>query len=178
MMEDICEVCNKPATVGTQVVMNGWPRQMELCDTHYFQLVDRYSKAKSPLSSLSSKELNIFDGLFDENFFPSPFSKRCTRATIEEKGAAILSGNRAGASVGQLEDNLNEQLSTEAEKVLQAAAYMAREAGRHKIDAEHLLYALIGNDIAHIIFEQFKLSVDRLKRQLEAQACHNRSTKN
>ncbi|WP_283949439.1 ATP-dependent Clp protease ATP-binding subunit [Limobrevibacterium gyesilva] len=54
--------------------------------------------------------------------------------------------------------------------MLQEAAQTATEFGRHEVDTEHLLHALTGSDVVRTVLEQFKLSADDLRAQLERES--------
>jgi hypothetical protein len=47
------------------------------------------------------------------------------------------------------------------------AARRAAEFGRREVDTEHLLLALTESDVVRTILDQFKVSLDDLRRQLE-----------
>jgi ATP-dependent Clp protease ATP-binding subunit ClpA len=62
---------------------------------------------------------------------------------------------------------LADRLSKHAHEILQSATQRAAELDRHEVDTEHLLYALTGSDVVRTILDQFKVSVDELRAQLE-----------
>ena len=53
---------------------------------------------------------------------------------------------------------------------LQEAARTAQSWGRREVDTEHLLHALAGGDVVRTVLEQYKLSGDELRQQLEREA--------
>ena len=52
---------------------------------------------------------------------------------------------------------------------MQEAAKHAADFGRSEVDTEHLLLALADSDVIKTILSQFKIKVDDLKRQIEAE---------
>jgi ATP-dependent Clp protease ATP-binding subunit ClpC len=76
---------------------------------------------------------------------------------------------RSGRS-GRRRGDADERLSEHAQELLQHAAQRAVEFGRREVDTEHLLLALTESDVVRTILEQFKVSVDDLRRQLEEDA--------
>ncbi|MCG4470894.1 hypothetical protein L0P50_18710, partial [Lawsonibacter sp. DFI.6.74] len=67
---------------------------------------------------------------------------------------------------------LTSRLSESAEEMLQKAGQYASEFNRSEIDTEHLLLALTYSEFVQIIFNKFKIKVDYLKRQIQAEAKH------
>lgn len=170
MAVGICDICNARATVHTQVVTNGRQQHMDLCDTHYLQLVRRYGRSSSPLGSLFGRDLSFFEGGFGEDFFPSPFKGIQSLWGDENQEIPLSAAGKAAAQARRSGYNLIERLSNHAEELLQSAAHKAMELGRREVDTEHLLYALMDSSVVRTILEQFKISVDELKRQIDAQA--------
>ncbi|AIK95700.1 ATP-dependent Clp protease ATP-binding subunit [Candidatus Odyssella acanthamoebae] len=176
MSAGICDVCSARATVHTQVVMNGRRRQMDLCDAHYLQLVRQHRQSSSPLGSLFGRDLSLFEEFFGEGFFPSPL--KGSQSMWEDEGEAVtLSAGKAATQARRSGYNLLERLSKHAEELLQAAAHKAVELGRREVDTEHLLYALTDSGVVRTILEQFKISVDELKRQIDEQARRETASK-
>ncbi len=62
------------------------------------------------------------------------------------------------------------RISEHSEALLQEAAKHAADFGRSEVDTEHLLLALADSDVIKTILSQFKIKVDDLKRQIEAEA--------
>ena len=60
-----------------------------------------------------------------------------------------------------------ENLSEHAMEILQQAARRTAESGRREVDTEHLLLALTESDVVRTILDQFKVSLDDLRRQVE-----------
>ena len=81
-------------------------------------------------------------------------------------GASIPVGSGRGRGRGR-GTGLAESLSAHAEEILQGAARRAAELGRNEVDTEHLLYALTESDVVRTILDQFKVSLDDLRRQLD-----------
>lgn len=67
---------------------------------------------------------------------------------------------------------LTSRLSENAEEMLQKAGQYASEFNRPEIDTEHLLLALTDSEVVQSIFNQFKIKVEDLKRQIQAEAKH------
>jgi len=65
---------------------------------------------------------------------------------------------------------LASRISEHSEALLQEAAKHAADFGRSEVDTEHLLLALADSDVIKTILSQFKIKVDDLKRQIEAEA--------
>lgn len=169
MAGGICDVCNARATVHTQVVINGRRRQLDLCDAHYLQLVRQRGRSGSPLGSLFGRDFGLLEGFFGEDLLPTPF--KGIQSMWEDEAEAISSpSSKAAAQARRSGYNLAERLSDHAEELLQSAAHKAAELGRRELDTEHLLYALTDSDVVRTILEQFKISVDELKRQIDIQA--------
>lgn len=167
MANGICDICKRrPASFRAQVSVNGDRQLMELCDEDYRKLARQQRRSSSPLESL-------FGGgsLLDEFFGDSPFSSMSRRVGDDssETGAQripVSSGNRRRSGGAGIADRLSEQ----GNKLLQEAAQKAGELGRSEVDTEHLLFALSHSDVVKILLEQFKIDIDDLRRQIEAEA--------
>jgi len=169
-MADLCDVCGvRPATVRATVVSDGERRTLNLCEIDYRRLAAR-QRASSPLESLFSGRSSLFDDFFGDTWGRrgDPFPP----AAVEEGGqpapesypdsrAEPRARSRGGAS---------ENLSEHAMEILQAAARHAVEMGRREVDTEHLLLALTESDVVRTILDQFKVSPEELRRQVQAEA--------
>jgi len=157
MANGMCDVCKvRPATYRAEVVVNGEHKIMELCDVDYQKLARRQARYNSPLESLFGGRSML------DNFFGG---RQPQGAFGPEDMTAPTSGRRSGGSV-----NIADRLSEQAKKLLQEAAQKASELRRGDVDTEHLLWALTGSDVVKTLLEQFKIDVDDLRRQIDADA--------
>ncbi len=62
-------------------------------------------------------------------------------------------------------------------EILQQAARRAAESGRREVDTEHLLLALTESDVVRTILDQFKVSLDDLRRQVEQETTRDSDRK-
>ena len=60
---------------------------------------------------------------------------------------------------------------------LQAAAEKALEYGKDEVDTEHLLLALVDNEVVQEILREFKLSAAELKQQHRGERAARRATR-
>lgn len=190
MADGICDICGvRPATVRAQVVSDGQRQTMELCDVDYRRLARQQGRSSSPLESLfrGSGRGSLFDDFFGGDFFGSGPPLRgderdgagrdrgdeLDRDMADGDGGGraipVRSGRAAGRGRGA-SAGVAERLSTHAEEILQGAAREAAEAGRREVDTEHLLLALTESDVVRTLLDQFKVSLDDLRRQVEAEA--------
>jgi ATP-dependent Clp protease ATP-binding subunit ClpC len=144
----------------TLVSPDGRRRTVDMTDSEYRQLV-RQQRFSSPLESLFSGRSSLFDEFFDEE--PRAANLRTRRESQNGKGrkSIPIQSNRGGAA------GVQERLSEHAQELLQQAARTAQQWGRREVDTEHLLHALTGSDAVRIVLEQFKISLDDLRQQLE-----------
>ncbi|MCW3005356.1 MAG: sigma-54 interaction domain protein, partial [Conexibacter sp.] len=180
-----CDVCGRPATTQLTVRENGATRQINLCDQHYAEAMGGgagIGRSSSPLESL------FHGGLFDQfdSFFGDRGSSFGGRAGSGDGGGA---GSGAGSGTGRGGgDNVRVQpgaqrrqrsreavdlrsfLNEAAMDRLQAAAEKAVEYGKNEVDTEHLLLALLDNEVVQEILKEFKLSAADLKQNLEENA--------
>ncbi|SOR27607.1 Chaperone protein ClpB [Methylorubrum extorquens] len=174
MANGICDICGvRPATVRAQVVSNGQRQTMDLCDVDYRRLARQQGRPSSPLESLfGGAGGSLFDEVFGGDFFGrGPRSGRDASPVgeaEEEPGRTPGPvGSGRGASRGRPAGGIAERLSAHAEEILQGAARRARDLNRREVDTEHLLYALTESDVVRTIFDQFKVTVEDLRRQLD-----------
>ncbi|MBX6745399.1 MAG: ATP-dependent Clp protease ATP-binding subunit, partial [Acetobacteraceae bacterium] len=171
MSDLLCDICHiRPATVRAQVVTNGRRETLNLCDMDYRRLMARQRQI-SPLESLfGAGRGSLFDDLFGTGLRGGgPFAERMGREEEEASTPIPIRGTRSHGATGS---GLTERLSQHATGLLQDAARIAQDWGRREVDTEHLLYALAGGDVVRTILEQFKISADDLRRQLEHEARH------
>jgi ATP-dependent Clp protease ATP-binding subunit ClpC len=164
-MAKMCDICGiRPATVRARVTTgDGESEVLDLCEVDYRRLA-RQQRSSSPMESLFGGRSSLFDDFFGNEFFG--------RGGAEDEG-----DDRGGRSIpvrsgrsGRRRGDADERLSEHAQELLQHAAQRAVEFGRREVDTEHLLLALTESDVVRTILEQFKVSVDDLRRQLEEDA--------
>ncbi|MDB5164700.1 MAG: ATPase with chaperone, ATP-binding subunit [Candidatus Saccharibacteria bacterium] len=152
MANGLCDIDGeRPATHRVRVKQNGREMTLELCDTHYEQLMRRQSRT-SPFESLFSgfgsdpfaSMSNDFPGFSSELGTPLPRDREAT--------------------------DISEYLSEHAKEIIQQAAETAVNFGRREVDTEHLLYALMDSDVVQQILKQFQLKTDDLKHYIETHA--------
>ena len=171
-----CDVCGRPATTQLTVRDSGQTRQISLCDQHYAEAAGE-GFGRSPLESLfgGGSLFDEFRSFFDEGV---PFGERggadAGRGGADARRAA---GRRARplASVERRQRSreavdLRSFLNEAAMDRLQAAAEKALEFGKTEVDTEHLLMALVDNDVVREILKEFKLSDAELKQSLTENA--------
>jgi len=173
-MATLCDICHvRPATVRAEVVSNGRRETLNLCDVDYRRLA-RQQRSSSPLESLFGGRGSLFDDFFDDDGFFGRSSGR-GRAPEEDEAGAPEGAARGGSSGGPARARGGaarsgggaENLSEHAMEILQQAARRTAESGRREVDTEHLLLALTESDVVRTILEQFKVSLDDLRRQVE-----------
>jgi ATP-dependent Clp protease ATP-binding subunit ClpC len=170
-----CDVCGRPATTQLTVRDGSETRQINLCDQHYAEAVgERFGR--SPLESLfgGSSLFGELRSFFDED--GAPFGDRGAgsgRGGADRRRPA--GGGRPLASVERRQRSreavdLRSFLNEAAMDRLQAAAEKALEFGKTEVDTEHLLMALVDNDVVQEILKEFKLSATDLKHSIEENA--------
>ena len=172
-MATLCDICHvRPATVRAEVVSDGRRETLNLCDVDYRRLA-RQQRSNSPLESLFGRRGSLFDDFFDDDEF---FGRSAGRGRApEEAEAGPASGMVRGGSGGPARVRGGaarsgggaENLSEHAMEMLQAAARRTAESGRREVDTEHLLLALTESDVVRTILDQFKVSLDDLRHQVE-----------
>jgi len=178
MVDGLCDICGvRPATVRAQVVSNGQRQTMELCDVDYRRLARQQSRSSSPLESLfgGGRGNSPFDDFFNDDFwgtrFPSRTQNEDQAQQSDQPGGGTSIPVRRGAGRGRgPTTGVAERLSAHAEEILQAAAREAAYMGRREVDTEHLLLALTESDVVRTILDQFKVSLDDLRHQVEQEA--------
>ena len=173
-MATLCDICHvRPATVRAEVVSNGQRETLNLCDVDYRRLA-RQQRSSSPLESLFGGRGSLFDDFFDDDGFFGRSAGR-GRAPEEDEAGAAEGAARGGSSGGPARARGGaarsgggaENLSEHAMEILQQAARRTAESGRREVDTEHLLLALTESDVVRTILDQFKVSLDDLRRQVE-----------
>ncbi|MDE2487800.1 MAG: ATP-dependent Clp protease ATP-binding subunit, partial [Alphaproteobacteria bacterium] len=164
-MAELCDLCGvRPATVRARVTRNGETEVLNLCEVDYRRLAMRQRSA-SPLESLFGGRSDLFDEFFGED---GVFSSRmgATDGGANEARAFEQTPERAARRIGEPEDRLSEH----TKEILQSAAERAVQSGRREVDTEHLLSALTESDVVRTVLEQFKVSIEDLRRQLEQES--------
>ena len=165
MADILCDICHeRPATLRAQVVSDGHRRTMKLCEPDYRRLVARSRRPSSPLESLFG------GGLFEEFFGDPNGTAPSGRGDGEERssgGSAIPINGRTTRRGAAASGGIAERLSEHATELLQDAARTAQDWGRREVDTEHLLHALADGDVVRTTLEQFKVSADELRQNLE-----------
>ncbi|MBX3492643.1 MAG: ATP-dependent Clp protease ATP-binding subunit [Parvibaculum sp.] len=180
-MRGKCDVCGKPATLRVRASVNGRMQSMELCDEHYRELLHRQGRTASPLESLFGRRGSLFEEFLgdqpfrgmmgDVGFDLPPLSKLGRAEDDDERGeAAFGDAPPRSHNVRRRGGGFVSRVSEQAENLLQEAARHTAEMGRAEVDTEHLLLALTGSDVVRNVLDQFKISVDQLKAQIEAEA--------
>ena len=180
-MQGKCDICGKPATVRVRASVNGRVQNMELCDEHYREVLRRQGRTASPLESLFGRRGSLFEEFFGDQPFRSLMSDagfdlpqglgagdaggedEVVDATFGDEAPRARSARRQGGGFAR-------KVSEQAERLLQEAAQHAAGMGRAEVDTEHLLLALTGSEVVKSVLDQFKISVDQLKGQIEAEA--------
>jgi ATP-dependent Clp protease ATP-binding subunit ClpC len=164
-MAKLCDICGvRPAVVRATVVNTEGQREtLDLCEQDYRRLA-RQQRFSSPLESLFSGRGSLFEEFFGDD---------AGDAGPDESGARG-GGQTIPIRTGRGRRAAEERLSDQAMELLQQAARTAQEWGRQEVDTEHLLHALVGSDVVRTVLEQFKVSVDELRQQLEREG-HRRA---
>ena len=68
------------------------------------------------------------------------------------------------------EVEVSDYLSEQTKELLQSAAHKAVDQGGREVDTEHLLYALMDNEVVQTILKQFKVAPDEIKRYIDEHA--------
>jgi ATP-dependent Clp protease ATP-binding subunit ClpC len=165
-MSDICHV--RPSTVRASVVRNGEQETLNLCEVDYRRLA-RQQRGASPLESLfGGRAGSLFDDFFDDGLW-SDLPAGARRIPVN----AGTGQGRRRAQAGS-----DERLSAHAKELLQKAAEAAADFGRNEVDTEHLLYALNNSDVVRTVLDQFKVSADEMRQQIERDAPRSERTEN
>lgn len=179
-MQGKCDICEKPATLRVRASVNGRMKNMELCDEHYRELLRRQGRTASPLESLFGRRGSLFEEFLGEQPFRSLMGDAgFDLPALGSRGRAADDNEIADADVGEelrrsrstrRQGGFASRISDQAEKLLQEAARHTAEMGRAEVDTEHLLLALTGSDVVRTVLDQFKISVDQLRAQIETEA--------
>jgi len=167
-----CQICGQPATARVEANLNGRLTTMLLCDDHYRQLVRQQKRAISPLEALFGSRSGLFEDFLGSGFFRIGEESAPAAAAADEVDDAPFGEPTSTASgmPRRRGSGLASRISEHSEALLQEAAKHAADFGRSEVDTEHLLLALADSDVIKTILSQFKIKVDDLKRQIEAEA--------
>ena len=172
MANGTCDICGvRPATVRARVTSDGQSEILELCDLDYRRLARQQHRPSSPLESLFGRG-SLFEDFFNDDFFGGRLGRRdeaVSPGSVDDARTPIpvRSGRSRGRGRGS---GLAENLSAHAEEILQGAASRAADLGCNEVDTDHLLYALTDSDVVRTVLDQFKVSLDDLRRQLDQEA--------
>jgi ATP-dependent Clp protease ATP-binding subunit ClpC len=135
-------------------VQNGERQTLAVCDVDYRRLV-RQRRQSSPFESLF-RGTGLEDFLGDDPFaaFARPDQSDSRRAP--ERAAVDITAT----------------FSEQTHELLQKAAQRAVAFGKREVDTEHLLDALMDNDVVEAILKQVKVSPDEVRNQIAADAEH------
>ena len=146
-MSELCDICGiRPVTHRVQVTQNGQMAELNVCDIDY-QRLRQQAGSSSPFESL-------FSGSNPFNSFEQAFARP------ERQQAA----------------GLEALLSDTAKDIIQEAGNVAHKFGRREVDTEHLLYALVDNDVVAEILNQYKLKPSDIKGYIDANAPKGKQT--
>ena len=149
----------------TLVSPDGRRRTVDMSEAEYRQYV-RQQHFGSPLESLFGGRGGLFDAFFDHDELGTAAGIDRVGGRNGSGGRRVPSGTRRG---GGRAAAVEERLSEHAQELLQQAARTAQEWGRREVDTEHLLHALTDSDVVHTVLDQFKLAIDELRHQIEAE---------
>src|SRR4029077_16211709 len=65
------------------------------------------------------------------------------------------------------EIEVSDYLSEQTKELLQSATRKAVDQGGREVDTEHLLYALMDNEVVQTILKQFKVAPEEVKRYID-----------
>ena len=160
-----CDICGKPASVKVQANLNGQLRNMELCEGHYQEFLQRNGLNISPIESLFGIRGTMLDNFFSSKLPFFNVGEEFSQENVYDETSSEVARRKRGSA-------LTSRLSESAEEMLQKAGQYASEFNRAEIDTEHLLLALTDSEVVQSIFNQFKIKVEDLKRQIQAEAKH------
>lgn len=165
MSTNSCDICGKPASVRVQANLNGQLRNMELCEGHYQEFLQRNGLNISPIESLFGIRGTMLDNFFSSKLPFFNVDEEDSKENVYDETSSEVARRKRGSA-------LTSRLSESAEEMLQKAGQYASEFNRPEIDTEHLLLALTDSEVVQSIFNQFKIKVEDLKRQIQAEAKH------
>lgn len=164
-MAKLCDICHiRPATVRARVTTAaGESEILDLCEVDYRRLA-RQQRSNSPLETLFGRRSSLFEDFFGDDFFGDSEARQ-ESADEDEQGRPIPVRVNPSPRAANIED----RLSDHSKELLQIAARHAGDLGRREVDTEHLLYAITESDLVRTILNQFKVSADDLRQQIDEQ---------
>ena len=165
-MAALCDICGiRPATVRATVMRGGQEETLNLCDLDYRRLA-RQQRYSSPMETLFGGRRSLIDDFFSDDFWGDQSADQPTDRPAGGRPIPV----RAGRSRGRPAASTDDRLSEHAKELLQQAARTATDFKRSEVDTEHLLHALTGSDVVWTVLDQFKISPDELRAQIERDA--------
>lgn len=137
-MERVCDICGVRLSTHTiTLIKNGVKKTLNLCDIDYPKY--KGNTFRSPMESFFSQD--PFGSFFDSEY-------------------TQYSNPRYSESQNESESiDISQYFSDGTKNLMQLAAQKAVEMNRREVDTEHLLLALITNDIVQEILKNFKIEV-------------------
>ena len=152
MAARLCDVCGvRPAVVTVRRVVPGEPPRTEhLCEVHAAQA--RGGRRSSPFGGGGS----LFDDFFDRFFDESPGGR------LETPARGAMPERRGAEQV-----DITQFFSDSTSELLQRAAQQAAEWGSLDLNAEHLLWSSLHDEVVRRILEGVEADPDAIRAQLE-----------
>lgn len=144
-MERVCDICGVRLSTHTiTLIKNGVKKTLNLCDIDYPKY--KGNTFRSPMESFFSQD--PFGSFFDSEY-------------------TQYSNPRYSESQNESESiDISQYFSDGTKNLMQLAAQKAVEMNRREVDTEHLLLALITNDIVQEILKNFKIEVKDIEGYL------------
>jgi ATP-dependent Clp protease ATP-binding subunit ClpC len=159
-------VCGRPATHRVTVNENGKLERVPLCDEHYAEVM---GAASSPMESLfRGGGGDIFERFFGEGSPFADFEELEQQRPSRGRREAPSGGTRSRRSREAVD--LQSFLSENGSAVLQRAAQRAVEYGKRDVDTEHLLLALLDDEVVQELLREVKLDPAELEREVSENA--------
>src|SRR5918997_2973078 len=156
----MCDVCGmRPAVTTIRRVVPGEPPRTEyLCEVHAAQA--RGGRVpfggRSPFGGGGS----LFDDFFSRFFDDAPEGLR----------RAPMGGGAAPQRSGAEQVDITQFFSDSTSELLQRAAQQAEDWGSLDLNAEHLLYSALQDEVVRRVLEEGDAAPDALRAQLEEEA--------
>ncbi len=156
MATRLCDVCGRrPAAVTIRrIVPGGGARTEHLCEVHAAQA--RGGRQRSPFGGGGSSFDDFFDRFFETSEAP--------RRSLVGRGEAAP-GRRGAEQV-----DITQFFSDSTSELLQRAAQQAAEWGSLDLNAGHLLYSALQDEVVRRVLEEVDADPDALRAQLEEEA--------
>src|ERR687885_416566 len=152
MATRLCDVCGvRPAVVTVRRVVPGEPPRTEhLCEVHAAQA--RGGRRSSPFGGGGS----LFDDFFDRFFDEAPGGR------LETPARGAMPERRGAEQV-----DITQFFSDSTSQLLQRAAQQAAEWGSLDLNAEHLLWSALQDEVVRRILERLDADAGAIRAQLE-----------